>query len=119
MSDFAAMGHTAMVRLLVRCTEKDFCLCGIPTQSAESKFNCEEISHNSKQRGEFSKINGLLPSKKKMSVSKQTEGHCAHIPGWGRPKRFDKVITRGDQGSSLSPKAINWTQWQIWPKVNR
>lgn len=69
MSDFAAMGHTAMVRLLVRCTEKDFCLCGIPAQSAESKFNCEEISHNPKQRGEFSKINGLLPSKK---VSVQT-----------------------------------------------
>lgn len=74
MSDFAAMGHTAMVRLLVRCTEKDFCLCGIPAQSAESKFNCEEISHNSKQRGEFSKINGLLPSKKKCQCPNKQRG---------------------------------------------
>lgn len=75
MSDFASMGHTAMVRLLVRCAEKDLCLRDIPAQSAESKFNCEEISHSPKWGGEFSKINGLLPSK---NVSVQANRGALH-----------------------------------------
>lgn len=80
MPDLASTGHAAMARLLGCCTEKDLCLCGIPAQSAESKFNCEEISHDPKWRGEFSKINGLLSSKKKkMSVSLQTNRGTEHI----------------------------------------
>lgn len=105
MSDFASMGHTAMVRLLVRCAEKDLCLRGIPAQSAESKFNCEEISHNPKWGGGILQNKWIAPFKKCQCPSKQRG--TAHTPGWRTPAQFDKVVTRGGQGFSLSPKAIN------------